>query len=58
MWDAPVVAAVVVTVRVKPYEPGPAGPHIATSAIAEAGGHDVIVMANDARTDVSCWGGC
>ncbi len=57
MWGAPVVAGFAVTVQVEPYSPGPAGPHIGASAVAEASQDDVMVMANDARTDVSCWGG-
>jgi regulator of RNase E activity RraA len=57
MWGGPFVVGFAVTVQVEPYEPGPAGPHIATSAVANAGPDDVIVMANDGRTDVSCWGG-
>jgi regulator of RNase E activity RraA len=44
-------------VQVEPYEPGPAGPHLGASAVADARPHDVIVVANDGRTDVSCWGG-
>jgi regulator of RNase E activity RraA len=51
------VVGFAVTVQVEPFEPGPAGPHIATSAVAEAGPNDVIAIANDGRTDVSCWGG-
>src|SRR5215469_9137788 len=57
MWGVPLVVGFAVTVQVEPYEPGPAGPHLAASAIAGAGPDDVMVMANGARTDVSCWGG-
>jgi regulator of RNase E activity RraA len=57
VWGGPVMVGFAVTVQVEPYQPGPAGPHIAASAIGGAGPHDVIVMANGARTDVSCWGG-
>jgi regulator of RNase E activity RraA len=45
------------TVALEP-DPGDApGPHIATEAIAAAHPGDVMVVANDGRTDVSCWGG-
>jgi regulator of RNase E activity RraA len=57
MWGRPFVVGFAVTVQVEPYEPGPAGPHIAAAAVAQAGPDDVIVIANDGRTDVSCWGG-
>ena len=57
MWGASAVVGFAVTVQVEPYQPGPAGPHIAASAVAEAGPCDVMVIANHARTDVSCWGG-
>jgi regulator of RNase E activity RraA len=57
MWGVPTVVGLAVTVQVEPYEPGPAGPHLAVSAVAGAGPHDVMVVANDSRTDVSCWGG-
>lgn len=56
-------ASVPLTGRVRTVELGPAtpgaepGPHIATQAIAAASTEDVIVVANDGRTDVSCWGG-
>lgn len=49
--------------RVRTVELGPSvrgqapGPHIATSAIANAHPGDVVVVANQGRTDVSCWGG-
>ncbi|NIL77874.1 RraA family protein [Rhodococcus sp. B10] len=46
-----------VTVELEPYTPGPSGPHIGSTAVASAGGNDVIVVANNGRTDVSCWGG-
>ncbi|HEY5854836.1 MAG TPA: 4-carboxy-4-hydroxy-2-oxoadipate aldolase/oxaloacetate decarboxylase [Aldersonia sp.] len=52
------VAGRVRTVELGPATPGAApGPHIATQAIAAASAGDVIVVANDGRTDVSCWGG-
>ncbi|GGG56120.1 hypothetical protein GCM10011374_18770 [Kocuria dechangensis] len=45
------------TVALEP-DPGDApSPHIATAAVAAAAPGDVVVVANDGRTDVSCWGG-
>ncbi|OZC55513.1 dimethylmenaquinone methyltransferase [Rhodococcus sp. 06-621-2] len=46
-----------VTVQLEPYVPGPSGPHIASGAVATATENDIIVVANDGREDVSCWGG-
>lgn len=46
-----------VTVQLEPYVPGPAGPHIGSTAVSTAGKSDIIVIANAGRTDVSCWGG-
>ena len=57
MWGVPHIVGLAVTVQVEPYEPGPAGPHLGASAVAGAGPRDVMLVANDARTDVSCWGG-
>lgn len=57
VWDSPPLAGFAVTVQVAPFAPGPPGPHLGAAAVAGAGGHDVVVVANDARTDVSCWGG-
>jgi len=46
------------TVELGPLVQGQAhGPHIATAAVANAQPGDVIVVANQGRTDVSCWGG-
>lgn len=45
------------TVLAGPREPDSPGTHIASPAVAQAGPGDVIVIANDGRTDVSCWGG-
>lgn len=56
-WGAPRISGVVRTVALEP-DPGDApGPHIATAAIAAAAPGDVLVVADDGRTDVSCWGG-
>jgi regulator of RNase E activity RraA len=46
-----------VTVQLEPHVPGPSGAHIGADAVAGASNTDVIVVANDGRTDVSCWGG-
>src|SRR5262245_51816660 len=46
------------TVELGPASPGDCpGPHIATGAIAAASDGDVMVVANQGRMDVSCWGG-
>jgi regulator of RNase E activity RraA len=58
LWpvDRP-VAGFVMTVTAGPRQDnGPAG-HIAAGAVDAAGPADVIVIANNGRTDVSCWGG-
>jgi regulator of RNase E activity RraA len=56
-WGRPRLAGVARTVELGP-DPGDApGPHIATRAIAAAGPGDAVVVANDGRSDVSCWGG-
>ena len=60
MWGRPKVAGFARTVELEPLtgEGGErGGSHILTSAIAEAGPTDVIVVANRGRTDVSSWGG-
>jgi len=57
VWGTPKIVGLAVTVQLEPYTPGPSGAHIGASAIAEANGTNVIVVANDGRTDVSCWGG-
>lgn len=52
-----VVAGVARTVQAGPRpSDGPAA-HIATAAIEAAQPDDVLVIANEGRTDVSCWGG-
>ena len=56
-WGQPRISGVARTVALEPDPGGEPGPHIATAAIAAAGPGDVIVVANDGRTDVSCWGG-
>jgi regulator of RNase E activity RraA len=57
VWGHPAVVGLAVTVELEPFVPRPAGAHIASSAIARAGPTDVLVVANQGRTDVSCWGG-
>jgi regulator of RNase E activity RraA len=56
-WGQRRISGVVRTVALEPDLGGEPGPHIATAAIAAAEPGDVIVVANDGRTDVSCWGG-
>ncbi|QTX04403.1 RraA family protein [Agromyces archimandritae] len=45
------------TVQAGPRREGGAQAHIAAALVDEAEEGDVVVIANDARTDVSCWGG-
>jgi regulator of RNase E activity RraA len=58
MWGRPKVAGRARTVEVvDAAAAGPAhGRHLATSAIVSSGPEDVIVIANNGRTGVSCWG--
>jgi regulator of RNase E activity RraA len=51
------VSGTVSTVALEPTVDGDLGPHIASDAIADAEPGDVLVIANDGRVDVSCWGG-
>jgi regulator of RNase E activity RraA len=57
VWGHPAVVGLAVTVELGPVGAEPGGGHIASSAIAQAGPTDVLVIANQGRTDVSCWGG-
>ncbi|HYB17690.1 MAG TPA: RraA family protein [Streptosporangiaceae bacterium] len=57
MWGRPRIAGFAATVELGPLTGEHAGAHILTDAIAGAGAEDVMVIANDGRTDVSCWGG-
>lgn len=57
VWGHPRIAGFAVTVQLEPYAPSPPGAHIGATAAAGASSTDVIVVANDGRTDVSCWGG-
>lgn len=54
--DAAVVGRVR-TVQAGPRTDGGPRAHIAAALVDEADPGDVIVIANDGRTDVSCWGG-
>lgn len=56
-WGHPTIVGLAATVQLEPARPGPSGAHIATTAIATSGPRHVIVVANQGRTDVSCWGG-
>lgn len=57
MWGRPWIAGFAATVELEPLNGRHAGAHILTDAIAEAGAENVMVVANDGRVDVSCWGG-
>jgi regulator of RNase E activity RraA len=57
VWGHPKIVGIAATVQLEPYVPGPSGAHIGTMAVAAATSTDVIVVANEGRTDVSCWGG-
>src|ERR1700739_3764484 len=51
------VAGRVLTVQAAPRQSGKPAQHIAAAAIEAAEPGDVLVIANDGRIDVSCWGG-
>jgi regulator of RNase E activity RraA len=57
VWGHPKIVGFAVTVQLEPYAPGPWGAHIGATGVAGASSTDIIVVANDGRTDVSCWGG-
>lgn len=57
VWGTPKIVGFAVTVQLEPYIPGPSGAHIGATAVADANSSNVIVVANEGRTDVSCWGG-
>ncbi|MGP3769576.1 RraA family protein [Streptomyces sp. SDT5-1] len=57
MWGRPRVTGIARTVQLAPLDREHGGAHILTSEIAQAGPTDVLVIANDGRTDVSSWGG-
>jgi regulator of RNase E activity RraA len=58
LWAVPgPVAGRIRTVLAGPRESGRPAQHIGAAAIEAAGPADVLVIANDGRLDVSCWGG-
>jgi regulator of RNase E activity RraA len=58
MWGHPAIVGLAATVELEPVANGlTEGAHIASSAVAQAGPTEVLVVANQGRTDVSCWGG-
>lgn len=57
LWGTSSVVGFAVTVGLEPRTAGPAGAHIATTAIEAADSQSVVVVDNQGRTDVSCWGG-
>ncbi|MFI0446327.1 RraA family protein [Actinomadura sp. 6N118] len=57
VWGPAAVVGFAVTVGLEPRTEGPAGAHIATTAVESSDDQSVIVVDNQGRTDVSCWGG-
>ncbi|WP_433323181.1 RraA family protein [Spirillospora sp. CA-294931] len=57
VWGPAAVVGFAVTVGLEPRTQGPAEAHIATTAVETADDQSVIVVDNQGRTDVSCWGG-
>ncbi|MFG1679888.1 RraA family protein [Nonomuraea sp. NPDC049269] len=57
LWGPAAVVGFAVTVGLEPRTDGPAGAHIATTAVERSDDQSVIVVDNQGRTDVSCWGG-
>lgn len=57
VWGPATIRGYAVTVAFEPDDGRPAGPHIATTAVESADACSVIVVDNQGRTDVSCWGG-
>jgi regulator of RNase E activity RraA len=47
-----------VTVKLKPFEGTAPKHHLGIRAVMAAKEGDVIVIANDGKRDISCWGGC
>ncbi|HET8969716.1 MAG TPA: 4-carboxy-4-hydroxy-2-oxoadipate aldolase/oxaloacetate decarboxylase [Candidatus Nanopelagicales bacterium] len=56
-WGRPTVAGTVRTLQLEPDPGDRVGAHLGTSLVAAANPGDVLVVANDGRLDVSCWGG-
>lgn len=57
VWGPAAIVGFAVTVGLEPRTDGPTGTHIITTAVESADGQSVIVVDNQGRTDVSCWGG-
>lgn len=59
LWGQPKLVGIALTAQLAPAtdESEQGGAHILTSAVAKAGGEQVVVVNNGGRTDVSCWGG-
>lgn len=57
MWGRPTIAGFAVTAELEPIEEARGGAHILTDTVEQSGANDVIVIANNGRTDVSSWGG-
>ena len=57
LWGWPKVVGFAVTVQMEPWMSGPTGAHLGTTAVATAEPTNVMVIANEGRADVSCWGG-
>jgi regulator of RNase E activity RraA len=56
-WGRPTVVGTVRTLLLEPDPGDEVGAHLGTSLVAAADPGDVLVVANDGRLDVSCWGG-
>ncbi|TDD32740.1 RraA family protein [Actinomadura sp. KC06] len=56
-WSPAAVVGFAVTVGLEPCTGGHTGAHIATTAVERSDDQSVIVIDNQGRTDVSCWGG-
>jgi len=57
LWCSERIVGTAATAELAPHDGSPSGSHILTSAVEASGSGDVIVVANQGRTDVSCWGG-
>ncbi|WP_432175592.1 RraA family protein [Streptomyces sp. Tue6028] len=57
VWGPAAVLGFAVTMALEPRAEGSAGAHIATTAVERSDDRSVIVVDNQGRTDVSCWGG-
>ncbi|MFI9586453.1 hypothetical protein ACIHCQ_32545 [Streptomyces sp. NPDC052236] len=57
VWGPASVVGFAVAVGLEPRADGPAGAHIATTAIEASDSQSMIVIDNQGRADVSCWDG-